>query len=132
MLFFVIQKVSNSIGGTNRLIVNSALPRRFKTFDAWPTHAFGSCVPSYIQAASLLYYARLSGSTIDGTKWLWINDTPLTLDQANSFLFLVYSYQVYGHPGDWVGEGFNRMMRAGLNVKVQDNGIEDVAWLNSH
>lgn len=59
---------------------------------------------------------------VNGDFWWYLNPNPLTIDEATQILNSVNNFQVSGYPGNWKGEGFNKILRQTLTLKMTPAG----------
>ena len=92
------------------MIAASAARNRRGKFDAWPTHGYFQYF-TIVQGFSALYYPVGVFGLVDGFEHNYFVPLASNFDDAYAYLLAVENFQVSGHPGNWVGEGFNFQMR---------------------
>jgi len=126
-----VKKLSdNYAGGQVLTIVTTQGFRKRQRFDAWPTHATFFVTLAGEQASSgnwfMFFHVQLKGN-ID---FDYTDEVPRTFDQVVQFADDMAFYQVEGYPGNWVGEGFNALMRTNIKTKIPYSSLG--TWLGLH
>lgn len=117
-------------GGNSRFIVGGQrLANRVK-HDPWHNHSYGAVFFSSFPAASGKWFVVFSATLVDGTDWAYVHPVGFTFDESEFFLAQAATYQVWNYPGNWLGVGFNKIMRPQLTLKLSPTGLSN--FLSTH
>ena len=126
----VIQKQSDFVGGSHRLVVPAFAWPKSPRFDSWHEHAVSVEYLGLAQGDSGAYYLAFFCHLIDAQSWFYFSDSPMQYDQASELLESILNFVPSGYSSAAVGEGFNKIARSLLNVKLPESQVGD--WQSSH
>ena len=126
----MIRMADDFSGGTTRQVLPAGFSGKNPTRDPWALHSTGT--PAiYVQvAASFKSYLGFRDQLVDLNFYNWFSEESYGYENANDIIDKVLRYHVDGYVGFAVGEGFNRILRPLLGVKVPDAGFSN--WYNTH
>jgi hypothetical protein len=126
-----VKTLVDDYNGGQTVLIRSSRPRfGRRQFDPWHVHAIGLTQIGYAYGISGLTYVNFRSQVHPHTGYFWFQENGQDLNSTLAIIASIQNFQVPNYPGNWIGEGFNKLLRSTCTEKVISSGLGN--WTVTH